>query len=223
MWVVTDAAGSRARASHAAQRAANAFVLDIERIGPAEAPPRRRLRSAVDAANATVYEEDLGAAASLVFATSLVAALAAGDRLFVAHVGNARCYRFRPDGRALLTRPQSAVAELELDENSAFAMHHRHLLTGALGIARSARPEISEHVLRGGELFVLVNDALSWAVEAPAVAELFVQGASSAAAVAAAVAGLGDTRGIDGVVVAIAFANGTVAALHADGRNESVS
>lgn len=204
VWMVADAAGSRARASLAASRAVEAAARFLAR-DPGVQGPSVRLRAAVEAANAAVFEEELPAPASLAHATSVVLAAISDERLVLVHAGNARCYRFRAGSRALLTRPHTAVAALDLDESTPFATHHRHLVTRALGLTRRVEPELSEHVLRPGDLLVLVNDALSAVVEERDVADLFIHRAS-VATVASTIKRLGEWHGIEGAVIAVEVA-----------------
>jgi protein phosphatase len=124
-------------------------------------------------------------------------------RVIIAHLGNARCYRFRGDERVLLTRPHTALAELgHLDNATPFATHNRHLLTRALGLESSTRPDIAEHLVEPGDLLLLVNAALSWAVEARPVGELIIEGASPST-VASSIARWGDRSATPGAVVVV--------------------
>lgn len=202
VWVIADAAGNQARATLAASRAVAAALSQNMK---SQALPAR-LRASVETANAAVFEEELPAPACLTHATSLVIAAISEERLVLAHVGSARCYRFRAGNRALLTRPHVAMASHELDARALSETHDQHFVTRALGLTRSVEPETSEHVLRQGDLLVLVNDTLSPLVEGRDVAELFIHG-TSVATFASTVARLGAQHGVEGVVIALGVAD----------------
>ncbi len=201
-WVLADAAAGGARASHAAMRAIDAFTQSIERRNTSGSSGQERLRSALDAANLAIFEEGRRPLASSAASASIVAAVVTEQRLLLAHAGNARCYRFRADECALLTRPHTAVAAVGLDESTILATHNRHLITRGLGMAPRVDPELSEHLLLAGDLFLLVNDALSWAVEDRRVASRFPRNAG-AASLASTICRRGERHETDGTVIAI--------------------
>lgn len=201
-WVLADAVGTKAIASRAAVRAVEAFAEVLLKKPFREA---ETLREAVAKTNTALYEDESSLSRSVVFATSILAMRLSKGGLLLAHLGHARCYRFRAGGRVLLTRPHTALEELGATRhNSPFATHHRHLLTRALGISSEPNPEIIEDELRQGDLLVLVNDELCWAVEDREVAELFVHGASPSG-IASSVAQLGDRARTEGTVVAVSI------------------
>jgi serine/threonine protein phosphatase PrpC len=203
VWVLADAVGSKARANRSAERALDAFARAAAQASPRTPSDLEMLRLGTTAANSAVYEDDLPPLASLAFGTSIVAAKVESGRLSVAHLGNARCYRFRAGERCLLTPLHTVLAELrDGDDGSSFAIHHRHLLTRALGLAPEVEPELNEHAVRPGDLLVLVNDALGPATEDSSVANLFVHDAT-ASAVASCIARLGDEQGAEGAIVVV--------------------
>lgn len=209
IWALVDAGCGRARAERYPEVALQAFEHAIAPLAVNAQVSDQALRAAIVTANGAILEEDHEPRpGDQEFACSLVA-LALDERdVVTAHIGNARCYRFRSGARTLLTRPHTALSELgATDHQSAFAVHHRHLLTRALGLGPRVAPEIARHAARPGDLYVLVNDDLAWAVEHRDVAELFVHQASSAAVASTIGALAGDREAGRGAVVAIALSD----------------
>jgi protein phosphatase len=80
--------------------------------------------------------------------TTLVALLAGGGRLALAHVGDSRAYLVRGGRIRQLTDDHSLVAELvrrrELSPDAAQGHPHRHVLTRAVGVRRAVDPDLAE-------------------------------------------------------------------------------
>ena len=96
--------------------------------------------------------------------STLVAAIAEGSRITVAHVGDSRCYRVRGGRIERLTVDHSWVQRqvdsgiLSLEE----ARHHpqRNVLTRSLGDRLSQPPDVRTEELAEGDLFILCTDGL---------------------------------------------------------------
>ena len=122
------------------------------------------LRTAVHLANAQI----LAAAAAEAYAgmgTTVVAALVAGGRLSVAHVGDSRLYLVANGGIRQITHDDSWVATVlaqNPEADPAVLQHHpmRNALTNVVG----ARPRVDVHVveemLAGGERLLLSTDGV---------------------------------------------------------------
>lgn len=153
--VVADGMGGHA-AGEVASRAACEFVLARAREATdpkADDTPKDKLRHWIEGANLEVMRlnEQRGARSNM--GTTIVAALASGDGLAIAHVGDSRAYLFRAGKLERLTLDHSIVQEqisrgLIAPENarrSPFA----NILTRALGSEPIWRPAMAPAILKG--------------------------------------------------------------------------
>ena len=97
--------------------------------------------------------------------TTLVALLAGGERIALAHVGDSRGYLVRSGRIRQLTDDHSLVAELvrrrEISPRAAREHPHRHVLTRALGVRRHVEADLAELTPARGDVFVLCSDGLT--------------------------------------------------------------
>jgi len=123
------------------------------------------LRDAVDDANHLVYSQAANDSRLHGMGTTLVAMLAREKSVWVAHVGDSRCYRYRDGVLMQLTRDHSLVDEQvklgQLTREEAERSPLRNVITRAVGSQRSVSAEISEVDTVPGDLFLLCSDGLT--------------------------------------------------------------
>ena len=115
--------------------------------------------------NASIYNAALNSAAFEGMATTLVIAWFLGDRLWAAHTGDSRLYRFRAGELEQLTRDHSFSQEL-LDAGMVTAEEARllpakNLVTRALGASAEIEPEIQDYDVQPGDVLLLCSDGLT--------------------------------------------------------------
>jgi len=102
-------------------------------------------------------------------ATTIVIAWVLGDRLWVAHAGDSRLYRFREGVLEGLTRDHSFSQELldagMVTEEEARVLPAKSLVTRALGAGGDVDPEVNEFPLRIGDVLMLCSDGLTEMVD----------------------------------------------------------
>ncbi len=96
--------------------------------------------------------------------TTLVVALFYDNRMAVAHIGDSRLYRVRAGALAQLTKDHSFL-QMQIDSGmmtleEARESKQKNLVTRALGIEAKAEPEIHEHEVKPGDVYVLCSDGL---------------------------------------------------------------
>jgi len=101
--------------------------------------------------------------------TTLVLGWFYDNLLSVAHVGDSRLYRLRGERFEQLTRDHSLLQE-QLDSGmitveDARHSQNRNLVTRALGVDPSVEPEIHDHNVEPGDIFLLCSDGLNDMVE----------------------------------------------------------
>ncbi|MER8035447.1 MerR family transcriptional regulator [Streptomyces hydrogenans] len=169
------------------ERAARAAVEAVAAVAPGRGAPTER---AGDGLNA--LEEAFRAAAGAVAGldgsgTTLTAALLAGTRLVVAHVGDSRAHLLREGRLRRLTRDDTVVQALvdagELGPEEAAARPDRALLLKALdGGGAVPEPSLTVHELSPGDRVLLCTDGLSAVVPAAETAPALAVGTPEEAA-----------------------------------------
>lgn len=124
-----------------------------------------RLMAAVKLANTRVLEAMRKDARLRGMGTTVVACMADGGTMSVAHVGDSRVYLIRAGEISRLTNDHSWVFEQVqaglLTEAEAEKHPLRNVITRALGGALSVVPDASEVECRPGDVFLLCSDGLT--------------------------------------------------------------
>jgi protein phosphatase len=98
-------------------------------------------------------------------ATTLVIAWFLGQRLWIAHTGDSRLYRYRGGQLEQLTRDHSFSQELldagMVTEEEARLLPAKNLVTRALGASSDIEPEIQDVEVEPGDLVLLCSDGLT--------------------------------------------------------------
>ncbi len=133
--------------------------------GPVGEDVPEMLRDAVSDANHLVFSQAASDSRLHGMGTTLVALLVQGDKVWVAHVGDSRCYRYREGSLEQLTRDHSLVDEQvklgQLTREEADRSPLRNVITRAVGSQRSVSTEIGEVEAAPGDLFLLCSDGLT--------------------------------------------------------------
>lgn len=123
------------------------------------------LADAMTAANRAVLGQAAADPHLKYMATTAVCALAVGDHLYIAWVGDSRAYVYTEGTLRRLTRDHSETQRL-LDAGALAATdaaHHptAHRITRCVGQAEGFRPDLATHRLRPGEIVLLATDGLT--------------------------------------------------------------
>ena len=183
LLVVADGMGGQGSGDLASRTALTA-VLDylcngmpwmVPRDAKASLPGvREQLVEAVSVGESTVREAATRPDASARMGTTLTMAYVVWPHLYLAHVGDSRCYLLRGGQLTRLTTDHTVAERLAgegvsgLDENSPW----RHVLWNALGANDAqAQPEISRIELAPGDEVMLCSDGLTGHVDDRALLE----------------------------------------------------
>jgi serine/threonine protein phosphatase PrpC len=179
--------------------------------------PRKRLEAAICAANRAVYQGSQRSRQLRGMGTTLVALLLAPPGqstdsatanaaktpgLWLAHVGDSRCYRLRGATLTQLTEDHSLVEEQVraglISRVQASSSPVRNIITRAVGSQASVEPEIQPHETQPGDLFLLASDGLTRELEDHEIAEILCQTVDDPRALGAACQALVDAANARG-------------------------
>jgi protein phosphatase len=152
--------------------------------------PHTRLHQAVSAANHAVFQRAQKSRSLQGMGTTLVAllweAVGASRNLWLAHVGDSRCYLLRRGALQLLTRDHSLVEEQVraglLHPAQAAVSPLRNIITRAIGSQPAVEPEIATHATQPGDLYLLASDGLTRELDDTKIARILTQSLTPAAA-----------------------------------------
>lgn len=140
--------------------------------------------------------------------TTLTLAVALGEDLFSAHVGDSRLYLIGLDGKMTLkTRDHSLVKRLvdlgEITESEAGHHPHRNVLYRALGQSDPFEPDLESFSLKPGERMMICSDGLWGVLDEQEMMKLVVNGQDLDHLVCELVQAANDAGGPDNISVII--------------------
>lgn len=179
LFVVADGMGGHASGEVASQMAVHEFRKaveagheTIERYGKGDAAVRPQdvltlLEAAVQSAGHAVYQKGQVEPEKRGMGTTTSALLIAGDRGFIAHVGDSRVYMLRAGQVVQLTEDHSLVNELirrgrvtkEGFETSPYKAY-KNAVTRAVGVYETVQGDTIDFELLPGDQFLLCSDGL---------------------------------------------------------------
>lgn len=140
-------------------------------------PFERLMRDAANAANREVYEASRHDSELSGMGTTLVAALAVGDRVFIAWIGDSRIYYFCGNEMAQLTHDHSYVQYLvdmgQITPEEARKSPYRNIITRAVGSENSVDADTSVlYVTEKPSYLLLCSDGLTGYVDEPDICDI---------------------------------------------------
>jgi protein phosphatase len=189
--IVADGMGGAHAGETASAVAVNAieqFLLNALRWlltlhGSEEAEVLRDFKVALRNADASVVAAAAGNPGLSGMGTTLTMAYSLGTDLFVAHVGDSRCYLYRGGELHQLTRDHTLVGELVekglIQPEDAGAHPYRHVITNVVGGPKAGlHAEVHRMTLQAGDMIVTCTDGLTGMVPDAQIATV-LQGAAT--------------------------------------------
>jgi PPM family protein phosphatase len=129
-----------------------------------------RLVVGIKMANQRIFEAAAKDARLKGMGTTVVISQIAGDRLYIAHVGDSRCYRIRGEDVHQMTRDHSLLedykdARPDMSDEEQRKFPHKNVITRALGMRETVQVDVSADDIQDGDVFVLCSDGLSGMVD----------------------------------------------------------
>ncbi len=176
-FIVCDGMGGAAAGEVASHLATQAFLQSLR--NHAGAAPESRLKSAIHAANQSVYQRSRTAHHLEGMGTTLVALLHLPDTLTLAHVGDSRAYLLRGGRLTRLTHDHSLVEDQvrsgDLTPTQAAQHPWRNIITRAIGSQPVVEPDILSLDPHRGDLFLLTSDGLTNELPDSTIAEVLTR------------------------------------------------
>ena len=175
---------------------------------------RGTLAEQVAEANHAVHERSLRDAAVSGMGTTLTAAVADGDRLRLAHVGDSRAYLLRDGDLRSLTEDHTMVHEMELrgelTAEEASTHPRRSVLTRAIGTDSDVRVDEGIVDLVDGDRLLLCTDGLTGMVDDDRILAVLRDTPDPSDAVRALVREANENGGVDNVTAVVVDFTGEV-------------
>jgi protein phosphatase len=173
LFVVADGMGGAQAGEVASEMAVESF-----RDGLPAGPPDEGLVTVIEQANQRIHERSRAEQQRAGMGTTVTAAYVAEDTVYIAHVGDSRCYVVRDGDLIRLTHDHSLVGELvkrgKLTEEQAESHPQRSVITRALGPEPTVQVDVSPYPAKAGDLFLLCSDGLTAMVHEPKLKPLMV-------------------------------------------------
>lgn len=186
LGIVCDGMGGALAGNVASQMALSTFCdcLRQEYEEGDRSDPQGALMRAADQANDVVYQRSLTDENCRGMGTTVVAALACEDHVYVINVGDSRCYLADETSITQVTRDHSLVEDLvargDITPEEARCHPRKNLITRALGVDRRVHPDVY-HLERKQESFLLLcSDGLSNVVTDPELLYEIIHGGDPA-------------------------------------------
>ena len=142
-------------------------------------PESHMLRSAVEQANAAIYQVSQDEPQCAGMGTTLVAGVFTNNKLVVGHIGDSRMYRLRGGALMQLTEDHSLVQEQInaglITKEQAQTSSNKSLVTRALGIEPEVELELQVLEVEVGDYYLLCSDGLSDMLSDAEIAETLRQ------------------------------------------------
>ena len=159
-FVVCDGMGGAAAGEIASRLAVDAMLHAMN----SSVVTRETFQNAVDAANESVHRSAEQNPSHAGMGTTLVAMATRGDRAWVAHVGDSRCYRMRDGRLQRLTDDHSLVDEQvrlgQLTPAQAETSPMRNVITRAVGTQDEVDADLIDFAVVPGDVYLLASDGL---------------------------------------------------------------
>jgi PPM family protein phosphatase len=184
IFAVADGMGGHSAGQVASELALNVFVRSY--YSDASRDVEACLKKSVREANAYIVDVARSVPGRSGMGATLTAVVLRDDDLFIAQVGDSRCYLLRSGDLDQITEDHSWVAEqvrsgamsLAEAEQSPF----RNVITRSMGGAPEVEPDLTAIKLQVGDRFLLCSDGLSGMVPAEELKQMLAQGSPSVAA-----------------------------------------
>ena len=163
-----------------------------------------RLVCSIKLANLRIFETSCRDVRYKGMGTTIVSSIVSGDKVYIGHVGDSRCYRIRNGAIEQLTRDHSLLedykeAKPDMTEEEERNFPHKNVITRALGMRETVQVDVSTYQIEPGDVYVLCSDGLTGMVTDPELGDLVAKSDSLEGAVAKLVDQANRSGGTDNI------------------------
>lgn len=180
LFVVADGMGGHS----GGEVASNLAVETVEEVmiqpGTQKISPRELITNAYEEASKRIFDMAANERRELLgMGTTMVLAYVRGRHLYIANVGDSRCYLFKKPNLWQVTEDHSLLNEQiragVMSEAEVREYVGRNVITRSVGYEREVYPDILEREIGDGEMFLICSDGLSSLVGDEKISEILNQ------------------------------------------------
>src|SRR5450432_1915360 len=165
-----------------------------------------RLVVGVKLANQRIFEAALKDLRLKGMGTTIVGGQIVGDKLYIAHVGDSRCYRLRGGQIQQMTRDHSLLEDYKdakpgMSDEEQRKFPHKNVITRALGMRETVQVDIHVQDIQDGDVYIFCSDGLSGMIEDETIAKVFKTTPDLETAVASMIEAANAAGGTDNITV----------------------
>ncbi len=180
VFIVADGMGGHFGGEVASAVAVQTVEDIMKRPDSKEKAPREILTFAYEEASRRIYDKAATENPELAgMGTTMVMAYVRGKHIYVANVGDSRCYLFRKPHLWQITEDHSLLNEQiragVMREENIGQFVARNVITRSVGYEREVHPDIIEREIVVGESYILCSDGLSGLVSDQKISQILSQ------------------------------------------------
>lgn len=178
LYIVADGMGGHSGGEVASKIAVETLQETIVASRAKSLSPRDALIEGYEEASRRIYDKAANENPELVgMGTTMVSAYISGKNIFIANVGDSRCYLYKKPYLWQITEDHSLINEQLragiLTEEQIKNFVGRNVITRSVGYEREVFPDVVERELTPGEIYLLCSDGLSGLVSDEKISEIF--------------------------------------------------
>lgn len=180
VFIVADGMGGHFGGEVASAIAVQTVEDTFKRPGSKEMAPREVLTRAFEEASRRIFDKAATENPELAgMGTTMVMAFIRGKHIYIANVGDSRCYLFKKPHLWQITEDHSLLNEQiragVLKEENIGQFVARNVITRSVGYEREVHPDIIEREILAGESYLLCSDGLSGLVSDQKISQILNQ------------------------------------------------
>ena len=178
LFVVADGMGGHSGGEVASSLAVQTLESEVKNLKVTEIAVRELMHKVFERASIRIFDKAAIESPELMgMGTTMVSCYVANDRMYIANVGDSRCYLFDKANLWQLTEDHSLLNEQIrtglLKPEQAASFTGRNVITRSVGYERVVHPDVIDREVRPGETYLLCSDGLSGLVPDNKIADCF--------------------------------------------------
>ncbi|WP_428313221.1 Stp1/IreP family PP2C-type Ser/Thr phosphatase [Hydrocarboniphaga sp.] len=180
LLVLADGMGGYNAGEVASSIATSTIVEIVKRDWPTTGADDAAIKALLNLAVHTAHDRIRSRAAAdpdcAGMGTTAIACLLNGSRMWIAHIGDSRLYRWREQSLSQLTQDHSLLEELvsrgHYSREDASRLVRKNIVTRALGVEDEISVDLLDQPLHAGDLLLLCSDGLTDMLDDTAIAAI---------------------------------------------------